>query len=257
MKQVSRDKAALGVFAFLCLAALGVLLAYIFMFGHSLNQAASYVDDATGNLDGYTVLVYDGVAENRRGSVVPEDAAAENGKFVRSLNKRSTLGNAAKSGEFSASDIIAAVGSNDEDTQKAPSQFAVRVSYGYKSASTVSVDVHSPQQYNQRSLVRANGHVYGFLYIDEVNAHQNYFDKRVEAYQKAGADIIVCLTRDVALLDSYEGASIVISLQDEGLSANGAMVDGVFYDDAAQIGQVGTILVSPSRTITAKDVERV
>lgn len=256
MKQVSRDKAALGVFAFLCLAALGVLLAYIFMFGHSLNQAASYVDDATGNLDEYTALVYEGTAENRRESVVADSPGSEQDLFVRSLNKLSTLGNASDSGEFSASDILGAA-SAEEDESKPVSSFEVRVSYGVKNASTVNVDVANPQQYNQRSLVRANGHVYGFLYIDELNAHKGYFDKRVADYKKAGADIIVCLTRDVALLDSYEGATIVISLQDEGLSANGAMVDGVFYDDAAQKGQVGTILVSPSRTITAKDIDRV
>ena len=32
----------------------------------------------------------------------------------------------------------------------------------------------------------------------------------------------------------------------------GASVKGVFYDDAAMVGQVGTVLISPSRTITAR-----
>ena len=65
---------------------------------------------------------------------------------------------------------------------------------------------------------------------------------------------MVCVTKDLSLLESYKGASIVISSQDEGLSPYGALVKGVFYDDAALVGQVGTVLVSPSRTITAKDV---
>ena len=66
--------------------------------------------------------------------------------------------------------------------------------------------------------------------------------------------MVVCVTKDLSLLDNYAGATIVISSQDEGISSHGALVKGGFYDDAAMVGQVGTVLVSPSRTITAKDV---
>ena len=66
MKKISREKAALGFFVFLALAGLGVLIAYIVTVGHSLNVAASNIDDATGNLDGYTAVLYKGTATEHR-----------------------------------------------------------------------------------------------------------------------------------------------------------------------------------------------
>ena len=116
------------------------------------------------------------------------------------------------------------------------------------------VDVENPSRYNERTVVRANGRTFGFVSIDEVTAQESYLAKRIADYKKLGVDLVVCVTKDLSLLKDYSGAAIVISTQDEGLSPHGALVKGVFYDDAALKGQVGTILVSPSRTITAKDV---
>lgn len=48
--------------------------------------------------------------------------------------------------------------------------------------------------------------------------------------------------------------SIVISSQDEGLLPGGVMVDGVYYDDAALTTELGTLLISPSKVITARDI---
>lgn len=62
MKKISREKAALGFFILLALAGLGVLIAYIVTVGHSLNVAASNIDDATGNLNDYTAIIYKGTA---------------------------------------------------------------------------------------------------------------------------------------------------------------------------------------------------
>ena len=132
------------------------------------------------------------------------------------------------------------------------SLFSLRCSYVEKQASVIVVDVVDLGRYNERTVVRADGRTFGFLSIDEVTAQQSYFSKRIADYKNLG--MIVCVTKDLSLLDSYAGATIVISSQDEGLSSHGALVKGVFYDDAAMVGQVGTVLVSPSRTITAKDV---
>ena len=136
----------------------------------------------------------------------------------------------------------------------AVSLFSLRCSYVEKQASVIVVDVADPSRYNERTVVRADGRTFGFVSIDEVTAQQSYLAKRIADYKELGVDLVVCVTKDLSLLESYKGASIVISSQDEGLSPHGALVKGVFYDDAALVGQVGTVLVSPSRTITAKDV---
>lgn len=89
MKSISREKAALGVFAFLVLAGLGVLITYIVTVGHSLNVAASSIDDATGSLDDYTAVLYKGTVTERRETVVDSSAVGE-ALSPHAMNKRST-----------------------------------------------------------------------------------------------------------------------------------------------------------------------
>lgn len=250
--KVSREKAALGFFIVLALAGLGVLLAYIVTVGHSLNVAASNIDDATGNLDEYTAILYKGTAEEHTETVVSPSAVGES-LSPRELNRRSTQGDAeASSDEVSAEDT--ANTSSDESEDASPvSVFALQRSYVDKNASVFVVDVENLTQYNERTIVRAGKYTFGILSVDEVTAQSNYVQKRVADYENHKVDIVVCVVKDLSLLDSFEGVDIVISAQDEGLAANGVLVDGVFYNDAALVGQVGTILVSPSRTITARD----
>lgn len=250
--KVSREKAALGFFIVLALAGLGVLLAYIVTVGHSLNVAASNIDDATGNLDEYTAILYKGTAEEHTETAISPSAVGDS-LSSRELNKRSTQSDTeTSSDEVSAEDATNA--SSDESEEARPvSVFALQRSYVDKNASVFVVDVENLTQYNERTIVRAGKYTFGVLSIDEVTAQPNYLQKRVDDYRDRNVDIVVCVVKDLALLDSFDGVDIVVSAQDEGLASNGVLVDGVFYNDAALIGQVGTILVSPSRTITARD----
>ncbi len=255
--KTSREKAALGVFLFLAVAALGVVIAYIVTLGHSLNVAASKIDDAAGNLDGYTALLYQGTAESRRATVVNASAQDSGSLGPRALNRQSSQKGESQGNEVSAAQASSAVGDGQEGQQRSVSLFSLRVSYVEKQAAVITVDVEHPEAYNERCIVRANGKTFGFVYIDEVTAWQSYLQKRIADYKLCGVDMVVCVTKEIGLLRSYQGATIVVSQQEEGLSPHGASAQGVFYDDAALKGQVGSILVSPSRTITAKDVSAV
>ncbi len=252
--KMSREKAALGVFLFLAVAALGVVVAYIVTLGHSLNVAASKIDDAAGSLDGYTALLYQGTAESRRATVVSAPDHKSGGLGPRTLNGQSSQRGEGSNDEVSAAQASSSVGDGQEGRQSSVSLYSLRVSYVEKQAAVVTVDVESPETYNERCVVRANGKTFGFIYIDEVTAWQSYLQKRIADYRLCGVDMVVCVTKEIGLLRSYQGVSIVISQQEEGISPHGVTVQGVFYDDAALRGQVGSILVSPSRTITAKDV---
>lgn len=253
MKKISREKAALGFFILLALAGLGVLIAYIVTVGHSLNVAASNIDDATGNLNDYTAIIYKGTATEHHETAV--NTSQLGGLSSRQLNKLSTQqSNGGSENEVSASQAADTASNSENDEETKPiSVFALQRSYVEKGARVFSVDVEKLTNYNTETVIRAGKFTFGILSIDEVTAQESYFNKRVAEYKESGVDIIVCVVSDVSLLESYEGADIVISAQDEGFAPYGALVDGVFYDDAALQGQVGTILVSPSRTITARD----
>ena len=64
MDKRTREKIALFVFAFLVVFAAVVLIGY-FTTGRSWSVAASFVDDRVGRMDGYTVIGYAGVVDER------------------------------------------------------------------------------------------------------------------------------------------------------------------------------------------------
>lgn len=249
--KISREKAALGVFALLALGGLAVLLTYIFTVGHSLNVAASSIDDATGSLDGYTAILYEGTAVERK-ETVTETFPTAGGDTSLSLNRQSTQSSAeSASDETTATEVGSSEGESEESTSVTVAQ--LYRSYVEDQADVIELDVKNLQTYNERTVIRAGSHTFGIFSIDEVTAVESYFEKRVAEYEAIDVDFIVLVVSDMSLLESYKGVDIVVSAQEEGLAANGALVDGIFYDDAALTGQVGTILVSPSRTVTAKD----
>lgn len=256
MKKISREKAALGFFVFLALAGLGVLIAYIVTVGHSLNVAASNIDDATGNLDGYTAVLYKGTATEHRETAVNSTELGDT-LSSRSLNKRSTQQDTENSSidEVSAVDTAESASGREDSEQAQPvSLFALQHSYIEKGARVFSLDTEKLTDYNTSTIIRAGNYTYGVLSIDQVTAQENYLKKRIAEYEEKEVDIIICVVSDVSLLESYEGVDIVVSAQDEGFNPYGVLVDGVFYNDAALQGQIGLVLVSPSRTITARDV---
>ena len=61
MTAISREKIALVVFVLLVLVGIGSLVAYLSV-GHNWNVTASQIDDATGELEGYTAILYAGTA---------------------------------------------------------------------------------------------------------------------------------------------------------------------------------------------------
>lgn len=259
MKNVSREKAALGIFILLALAGLAALIAYIVGVGHSLNVAASNIDEAAGNLDDYTAILYDGTAHERNESVVRtvDDVNLQSSLSSHVLNQRSTQGDTeASTTEVSAEDASDSAQSEQGQGQKpvAISVFSLQKSYVQKNASVFTLDLKDLTQYNTRTIVRAGKYTFGIFSIDDITAQEDYFQRRVADYEAAQVDFIICVVSDLSLMDSYRGVDMVISAQNEGLEPNGVSVDGVFYDDAAMVGQVGSILISPSRTITARDV---
>lgn len=102
MEKNSREKIALIVFLVLAIAAGGVLFGYIFA-GHSWNIAASNLDDTFGNMDGYTVIAYEGTLEEESASV-PDDASGKTSKPESAASESSTAEKATETGAASSDD---------------------------------------------------------------------------------------------------------------------------------------------------------
>lgn len=74
MAQKTREKAALAVFVVLIVLIAAALVAYL-VAGHSWNVAASSIDDSLGSMEGYSVILFEGLEEEE--SVFGEDEASE------------------------------------------------------------------------------------------------------------------------------------------------------------------------------------
>ena len=74
MEKTSREKIALIVFLILAIGMGCILFGYVFA-GHSWNVTASNIDDAFGNMEGYTAIVYEGTIEEEE-SVAQSPASA-------------------------------------------------------------------------------------------------------------------------------------------------------------------------------------
>lgn len=255
MKRLSREKTALAFFALLVVVGLGALGFYIASIGHSWNVAASNIDDATGQMNDYTAILYEGVVTQKKDASTSSPSSGADASATE-LNEKAreegTTGQTPEGDELTASE---AVPQEETDVAAKLTVDSLKRSYVEKDASVFVLDVAHPEVYKNRTVIRAGKYSFGVFSLDETNATREYAAQRVGEYKNAKVDFIIMVASDLALVEKCcSEVDIVISTKDEGLFPMGVTVDDVFYNDAALTSEVGTILVSPSKVISAKDV---
>ena len=243
MKKLSREKIALIIFALLVVCGFGALMFYITNIGHSFNVTASTIDDAAGDLGDYTAIIYEGTAEEKK---------------ALGLGKDQQVDDAAAGDEVVVSDVVpksTADGQGSTEEPKKPLTLsAVRDSFLQKNASVYVLDLSDPTRYINETIVKAGKYRFGILTIDAASDLPYYINKRIDSYRAADVDFVVALVDDLSRVNDVEGIDIVISTQEEGLNPVGVSSDDVFFNDAALKGEVGALLISPSKVISAKDI---
>ena len=132
MEKTSREKIALIVFLILAIGMGCILFGYVFA-GHSWNVTASNIDDAFGNMEGYTAIVYEGTIEEEESAAQSTASAAsaangsansKNAGDAESLPRDSKAGDgqAPASSSSSSDDSQASSAASSSDKQVASSQ---------------------------------------------------------------------------------------------------------------------------------------
>lgn len=127
MEKTSREKIALIVFLILAIGMGCILFGYVFA-GHSWNVTASNIDDAFGNMEGYTAIVYEGTIEEEESaaqstasaaSAANGSASSKNAGDTESLpgDSKAGDGQAPASSSSSSSDGNQAAASSSENSQ--------------------------------------------------------------------------------------------------------------------------------------------
>ena len=132
MEKTSREKIALIVFLILAIGMGCILFGYVFA-GHSWNVTASNIDDAFGNMEGYTAIVYEGTIEEEESaaqssasatSAATGSASSKNAGDAESLpgDSKAGDGQASASSSSSSDGNQASASASSSDKQTASSQ---------------------------------------------------------------------------------------------------------------------------------------
>lgn len=244
--KVTREHKALVLFFALALAGLGFAYFYITSLGHSWNIAASAIDDMSGELRGYTVILYEGTVSEDESDKKQDNALSSfELKFVDDLNKNSE----ARSSSEEAVDLEVDLNESVFDLP------ALKRSYAQKGASVFVLQLDNPSLYLEKTIVLGGGgNSFGIMTVDQEHCSKAYIQKRIEEYKQSGVDLIIAITTSYDLITDYSGIDAVFSVSEEGLSDTGVTSDGVFYKDATKQGSISAIIVSQSRVFSGKEM---
>ena len=289
MEKTSREKIALIVFLVLAIAAGGVLFGYIFA-GHSWNIAASNLDDTFGNMDGYTVIAYEGTFDedqadasdtslektSKAESTVPDSQAVDQAKEANGASseaetsltvdssKQSKAVDAADAAAANAQSAANAPDAESQDTPRTPlaghkkekadvSLSDVEATYKDKGASVLLLDTVNPGVYDEGMIVKRGGKRYGVFSL-ATETSRILVDEKVKYFTDQGVDYVIAIVPNASILKGADGIDIVVSTDDVDASKMGETENGIFVVGAPAKGSVGALLISPSNVVSAKTI---
>ena len=222
MGKRTREIVALVMLALLGLIVLAAMVWYIFI-GHNWNIAASNIDESIGQMDGYTVILYEGqtLPSTERNRISSNQPLLDDEN--RGLQKP-----------------------DEEPEQNEPVSMHEAASYYRQMGATVfMLKPQAPYAYDPPIVLNKNG----FFMMD---GEKVYMQKGKDQYAD---DFVVLLVNDARMLtNTLSSVDIIICTSDEELSSHGEYHDGTFCVDSPIIGQVQTIIISPSNVLTSKTI---
>lgn len=186
---------------------------------HSLHAAATAIDDATGNMDDYAVLLCEGLTP-------PHES--DGGLFGDVFDYESESGD-----------------------DPAPSAEGLRAEYEEKGAAAFVLEADRLEKYADGVVFREGDCRFGVLSVTEFVSKPD-FTRSIARFASRDVDFVVVLTTNMRYTAGLRGIDIVVSVKDEGLSVIGENRDGTFYVNVPESGQVGVVMVSPNGNVSAK-----
>ncbi len=243
MSKTVRERIALVIFFVLVLG--GAMLAFsYFSTGRGWSVAATAVDDSVGQLDGYTAVVYSGVAPADPDQTSAEadlirdqeqiDPESEEDLGLSLLSLASEV-SAADAGRIFVSDV--------------------RDLYETRGASVLSLDVSDQaSRYAVPQVFTVNGKKIGVFSITE-RLTPAQLEEIIDGLREEGAQSVICIAPRPALISSYDGLDVVLITQaPHEYSITNEPEDGTVIAHSPEKGSVGIILLSSNNVPSAKSV---
>ena len=231
MQKRTREILAVLLLGLLLLAGVGAMGYYIFI-GHNWNVAASHIDDSIGQMDGYTVILYEGTMQMDDEGKEEAEAKSETAQAVSE--------------------------SVSEQAQVTDMRSAVE-SYREKGANVFVLDTVNLSRYNYPIEIAKNGMCLGLLSVGK-STLRSVARADARYLSKQGVDYTIAITNDVKLHKAAaEGligdVSIIVCDDPEGEFPNGQYYGSTYCVHTPYVGEIGAIVVSPSGVLTTKTLD--
>lgn len=288
MVSVAREKIALIVFILLVFVGIGCLVAYINI-GHSWNVTATTIDDATGELDGYTVVLFQGVVLDEEGDGGSEETVLDGDGLANSEETPFVTEISSEDGESSdLSDVSDEIGVEDSGSEESDISDATSLSgasntggslplfnssskfgaseekepvdvsdaadsYREKGASVLVLDLDDSAKYEEGTILKRGDRRFGVFSVS-FNEPLPKVQAKIDYLKEQSVDFVVAITPDKRFVQKATGVDVVISSKSEGLFFMGETLDGTFYTDSPLVSQVGAVLISPHNVVSSRDI---
>ena len=238
MQKRTREILAVLLLGLLVVVGVCAMGYYIFL-GHNWNVAASNIDDSLGQMDGYTVVLFEGTRPL-------EYELKEDAPFKYDTPRGI---------EAEEDDVI-------NDSLGLPNQNVVAdmagvvASYREKGANVFVVDASDLARYNEPFVVAKNGMRIGFFSVGKSTLRSA---ARADAHYLADDEVsyTLALTNDPTLHDVAKdgligNVSIIVCDDVEGSFPNGRYHGSTYCVRTPHVGEVGAIIISPSGVLSSK-----
>lgn len=247
---ISREKIALIMFFALLLLGGAFVGSYFFM-GREFNTTATVVDDATGNMQDYALVVFSGINDDRSNidetgieSKTGDDAYAAGLGESAAVALKEKLANA-----YLRANVNPYLWKNHVFVSE------VREAYELKGADVVTIDLSNLGKYSKPIVIDTGRRKFGIFSITSYLSRAT-LKSDLATLRAKGAQSIICITPNASLLSSFNGLDAVVSLaaltDEEKYGANGATL---LIESPAK-GNVGVVLFSRSNVTSYKTIKK-
>ena len=240
MSTRTREIVAILLLVLLVIGGFMAMMGYLIV-GHGWNVTATNIDDHMGNMDGYSVVVYDGTAKPAR------DQRDSDG-LLYDATPYMMLDEQNRSEYPPGREPVL-------EARKGVSAREAALSYMDKGATAFIVRINDFSRYYRPMIVEKNGLRLGMYSIHEGMSAASAAAKALYVRER-GADFAIALVDNAASIGRVsETADIVICAYDAGISDLGRIYGNTLIVDSPLATTVGAILIAPSGVVSAKVVE--
>lgn len=246
---ISREKIALLIF-FVFIAAAAFFACSYFLIGKQLNTTATVVDEATGNMQDYSLVVFSGTASLRNADAETE-AASSKGEDAYAASLGQDAASALRSKLLEAY-----VAAKIEGTLAKERVFVseVRDDYELKGADVATIDIGDMKRYSKPAIIDSGKRKFGIFsarsYVSRAKLKSN-----IESLRGQGADNIICIVANPQMLSSYNGIDAVICLSPLNEEDGNSPIGPTLVIENPKEGDVGVMLFSDTNAISYKVVK--